>query len=70
MMDSIYIPFDKLPDAREWSVGQKYHVKLVLKQTAMDEKGASFEVVDATSMEDRASRSKKFLSGDGSYFGK
>ena len=49
--------------------GEKYHVKLVLKQVGMSEKGAEFEVVDATSMESRGDRVKNFLSGEGSYFG-
>lgn len=66
---TISISFDTLPDAREWKVGQKYHVSLVLKQTGMGENAAEFTVVDATSMEERAGRAKKFLSGDGSYFG-
>jgi hypothetical protein len=68
--NTISIPFDALPEAREWKVGQKYHVQMVLKQTGITEQGAEFTLVDATSMEDRAGRAKKFLSGDGSYFGK
>ena len=65
----VHISFDQLPDAKEWKVGQKYHVNMVLKQVAMGEKSAEFEIVDATSMEDRAGKAKYFLSGDGSYRG-
>lgn len=64
----VHISFDHLPEARDWKVGKKYHVKMVLKQVGMNEDGAEFEVVDATSMEDRAHKVKRFLSGDGSYF--
>ena len=66
---SMLITYDQLPEARDWKVGKKYHVKLVLKQVGMSEKGAEFDVVDATSMESRGERVKKFLSGEGSYFG-
>lgn len=65
----VHITYEQLPEAREWKVGKKYHVKMALKQVSMGEKGADFEVVDATSMEGRAHRSKRFLSGEGSYFG-
>lgn len=63
----ISIDFDKLADAQEWKVGKVYRVKLVLKQVGMSENYADFEVVDATSLEDRAERSRHYLSGDGSY---
>ena len=65
---TISISFDQLPEAREWKVGQKYHVSLVVKQTGMSENSAEFAIVDVTSMEERAGRAKKFLSGEGSFF--
>ena len=51
MKSGIYIPFDILPEGRNWTVGKAYRVRLVLKQTGMTEEGAIFDVVDATSLE-------------------
>jgi len=48
---TVYIPFGHLPEARDWRVGQVYRTKLVLKQISLDEDGATFEIVDATSLE-------------------
>jgi len=47
----IYLPFEMLPEGKDWKVGKAYRVKLVLKQSGMQEEGANFEVVDATSLE-------------------
>ena len=63
------ITFDQLPEAREWKVGKKYHVQMVLRQMSMNEDSAQFEIIDATSMDGRAERSKHYLSGDGTYMG-
>lgn len=63
----IYIPKDILPALADWKIGNTYRVKLVLKQTSMDEDGASFKIVDATSMELTDKANEFFLSEGGSY---
>lgn len=66
-MDQCYIKFDKLPEAKDWRVGQAYRCKVVLKQVGSDENGATFEIVDATSMEPTDKGKQRWLS-DGGYF--
>lgn len=61
-----FIPYDVLPEARDWHVGKTYRTKMVMKQTGMNEDGANFEVVDATSLESK-DRPRYFLSDSGSY---
>ena len=60
----IYLPFESLEEAKHWEVGQSYVVKMVLRQTSLDENGASFEVVDATSMESKDRARRKFLDAE------
>ena len=48
---TINLPFDVLPESRDWTVGKAYRVRVVLRQTGVGEEGADFEVVDATSLE-------------------
>lgn len=64
-----FVPFDVLPEAREWKVGKVYRTKMVLKQVGMDENGANFEVIDATSLETRDIHKRYYLSDSGSYCG-
>ena len=64
-----FIPYSVLPDSREWRVGHTYRAKMVMKQIGTDEKGANFEVVDATSLEPNEARKRYFLSDGGSYRG-
>lgn len=65
-----YIPYDVLPEAREWRIGRTYRVKMVMKQLSQDEKGANFEIVDSTSLEPGEARRRAFLSDSGSYGGR
>jgi len=65
--NKFYLSFDKLPESKTWQVGKAYRVKVVLRQTGSDENGATFEVVDATSMEPADKHKQRFLS-DGGYF--
>ena len=51
MKPIVHIPFDILPEGRDWKVGKSYRVRLVLRQVNVGEHGAEFEVVDATSLE-------------------
>ena len=64
-----FIPYDKLPEARDWRVGRIYRVKMVIKQVAQMENGANFEVEDATSLEQNEARKRAFISDSGSYGG-
>lgn len=61
------IPYEKLPEAREWRVGQTYRTKMVLKQVGQTEHGADFDVVDATSLEPIDQANQHFLSDGGMY---
>ena len=69
MSTPTFIPYDKLPEARDWRVGRTYRAKLVMKQTGMTEQGAAFDVQDATSLEPNEARKRYFLSDGGSYGG-
>ena len=63
---TIYIPFEVLPEGKTWKNGRSYRVKSVLRQVSTDEQGASFEVVDATSLEPGdAERRRHFNSDNG-----
>lgn len=64
-----FIPYEVLPEARNWRVGHIYRVKMVMKQVSQGEEGAIFEIVDATSLE-RDKRQRYYLSEGGSYGGK
>ena len=65
----VHIPFDILPESRNWSVGKAYRVRLVLRQTGSTEDGATFEVVDATSLEPADKGKRYFVSESGSLKG-
>ena len=60
----IIIPFDVLPEAKQWKVSKKYKVNLVLQQTGMDEDGATFAILDAKSLEPTDEQRRKFLHSD------
>ena len=66
---TVYIPFEKLPEAKDWKVGQAYRIKSVLRQTGSDENGATFEIVDATSMEPADKGKQRWLSESGFFKG-
>lgn len=61
----LYLPYDVLPEGQNWRVGQSYRVKIVLRQVGVKERGADFEVVDATSMEPADKASRKWLTEGG-----
>ena len=65
----IYIPFDELAEGRNWKIGQIYRIKAVLRQVGADEDGATYQIVDATSLE-RDGKRRFFNSDGGSYGGK
>jgi hypothetical protein len=62
--NSIHIPYEILPESRNWKPGHSYRTKMVLKQTGTDENGAMFEAMDATSLEPHEAR-RQFLSDSG-----
>lgn len=67
----ITLPLSVLPEAKEWPIGGTYRVKLVLKQTALSETSATFEVIDANSLEPEDKGKQSFLNSDsGMYIGK
>ena len=62
-MHTVFIPYDKLPEGRNWKVGQTYRVRVVLKQVSMQEEGATYDVVDATSLE-REDKGRRYYSSE------
>lgn len=62
----VHIPFDILPEGQHWQVGKSYRVRLVLRQTGTYEKGAMYEIVDATSLEPADKGRRYFMSESGS----
>ena len=71
LKQTTHIPYEVFPESRDWRIGRTYRAKVVVKQVGQDEKGANFEVVDATSLEgnDNSARRKYYLSEGGSYRG-
>lgn len=65
LKETIFIPFDKLPEGRLWEVGRSYRVKAVLRQVGTLENGATFEVVDATSLEPEDKGKRHYLTEGG-----
>lgn len=63
----VYLPFDLLPESIKWSNGKNYRVKVVLRQTGSDEKGANFEIVDANSLEPTDENVRKFMVSEGGF---
>lgn len=61
---TLFLPFEILPEGRHWKMNNAYRVKLVLRQVGLREDGATFEVVDATSLE-TSDRSKRAFYSDG-----
>jgi len=67
----LYIPHNLLPEGKDWEIGQTYRIKLVVKQTSKDETNASFEIIDASSLESRDRGIPSNVSSDsGTYRGK
>ena len=63
----VSIPFTLLPEGRYWKVGQTYRAKLVLRQVSTGEEDATYEVVDASSLEVGDASKGKFLRSEGGY---
>ena len=69
MKSTVYVPFGILPEPKDWKVGGVYRVKMVLRQRSLDENGASFEIVDATSLEGDRKKQPVLSSEGGTYRG-
>ena len=63
----VQIPFELLPEGRKWKVGKSYRVRLLLRQVSTNEEGASFEVLDAFSLESPERGGRYFVTESGSY---
>lgn len=63
----VYIPFELLPEGKTWVNGRNYRLKMVLRQSSSDEYGATFEIVDATSLEPIDSEVRTTITSDGGY---
>lgn len=61
------VSYDVLPEAREWSVGQTYRAKMVLRGISQDENGVEFQVLDASSLEPKDRANQIFMSEGGIY---
>ena len=66
MKKGVFISYDHLPEGKNWKVGMTYRVRLVLKQVGMEEDGATYEVVDATSLEREDKGRRYYTSENGS----
>ena len=66
MIKPVFISHDHLPESRNWQVGKSYRVRLVLRQTGLQEEGATFDVVDATSPEREDKGRRYYTSENGS----
>ncbi len=62
---TFHIPHDLLPEAKTWSVGKIYRVRLVLRQVSSHEHGADFEIVDANSLESEDKGRRYFTTESG-----
>ena len=63
----VVIPFELLPEGERWKVGHSYRVRLVLRQVRTGEQDATFEVVDAVSLENGGREGGRTLPSDGGY---
>lgn len=63
----VHLPFDLLAEGRKWEVGKQYRVRLVLREIEKGEGGATFEVVDAFSLESPEKGGRYFVTESGSY---
>lgn len=69
---TVFIPYELLPESHNWKPGETYRIKAVLKQINTGIDGATFEVMDATSLEvsDRGMLGRHYMSDEGMYKGK
>ena len=64
----VFIPYEFVPESKQWKVGNNYRVTAVLKQIGTSKEGALFELADAYSLEpDDKGKRKYLLSSEGSY---
>ena len=47
----VFIPYNLLPEAKDWKNGRVYRVRAVLRQTGSSEQGSTFELEDAVSLD-------------------
>ncbi len=40
------ISTDQLPISKDWKIGEKYEIKMVVKQTSIDEHSVGFEILE------------------------
>ena len=61
----ITLNFDELPEGKEWRIGRSYRVRLVLKEISKSGDEATFEVMDAMSLENKQEHKKYFVTEGG-----
>ena len=61
---TVNLPFELLPEGRFWVVGKTYRVKLVVRQTGMNEHGADFEILDASPLSQLDRARQELLTGN------
>ena len=61
----VTISFDILPEGKEWRIGRSYRVRLVLRQVSKGEDEATFEVVNAMSLEKKQEHKRYFVTEGG-----
>ena len=65
---TIHIPYDVLPESHTWAVGKAYRVRVVLRQTGTNKDGATFEIIDAASLEPSDKKKRYYLTEGGYQF--
>ena len=61
----VTISFDILPEGKEWRIGRSYRVRLGLRQVSKGEDEATFEVVNAMSLEKKQEHKMYFVTEGG-----
>ena len=62
---TLTLSFDELPEGKEWRIGKSYRVRLVLREVSKTGDEATFEVLDAMSLEKKQEHKKYFVTEGG-----
>lgn len=62
---NVYISFDMIPEAKFWRINSVYKVEAVLRQKSMDDKGATFDIVEISSSSPKDKRVRHYLTEGG-----
>lgn len=63
------LPLKKIPEAREWMIGETYTLKLKVKQTEISDEDVQFEILETTPLENPHKPKRKMMSDTGNSYG-